>query len=492
MQLVVPVAAALQEGIALILAPRHVLLLQQMPLVGPLLRRQLRMGIADMLEFVHGHAEGHKGQRLLQVGEAELVRLIAEEPLGIGIGKLLHGHGVNFGNVGRLAVVVRDGLAAHGHIAGKGVAKLVGQHLHIKDRVVEAGEDKGGLQAGQARHVTGGCLARLVLQIHQLMVDHEIDELAGLRADLVVHLLGSLHHEGIVARGLGVSVREDHFLIVPHDVVDAEALCLRVIELLAQRHEEGAHLLAEGCDLLFAVVRAALLEIADGDVVLIAEVLAHLVADADQLVPDLLQTRLVVLVEFGVGPDGSGAHGAVGVLKILLHAVEVQRLAVEGNFRSRHNLLIFVGQAALLLAQRDVGLAEQLLLQIHGDKILLAEFLLNVRAERAGRDGLAQRDLLAAEGRQRVVKIGDLRFIEFITGVQRMADVRDGILRGQLAVFAVHLKKQRAQSLVALRVFDRSFPILELCAVCIQIGALIFQGRKSEIVHGVPVSPHIL
>ena len=323
------------------------------------------------------------------------------------------------------------------------------------------------------------------------MVDHEIDELARLRADLVVHLLGSLHHEGIVTRGLGVSVREDHFLVVPHNMVDAETLGLRVIELLAQRHEEGAHLLAEGCDLLFAVVRAALLEIADGDVVLIAEVFAHLVADADQLVPDLLQTRLVVLVEFGVGPDGSGAHGTVGVLEILLHAVEVQRLAVEGNFRSRHNLLIFVGQAALLLAQGDVRLAEHLLLQIHAHKILLAEFLLNIRAERAGRDGLAQRDLLAAEGRQRVVKIGDLRFIEFITGVQRMADVRDGILREQLAVLAVDLQHQRTQCVIAFRLLSRSLPFSELCAVCLQIGALIFQGRKSEIVRGVPVSPHI-
>lgn len=93
-----------------------------MPLVGPLLRRQLWMGIADVLELVHGHAEGNEGQRLLQVGEAELVRLIAEEPLGIGIGELLHRHGVDLGDVGRLAVVIRDGLAAHGHIAGKGVA----------------------------------------------------------------------------------------------------------------------------------------------------------------------------------------------------------------------------------------------------------------------------------------------------------------------------------------------------------------------------------
>ena len=77
-----------------------------MPLVRPLLRRQLRMGIADVLELVHGHAEGHEGQRLLQVRKPELVRLIAEEPLGIGIGELLHGHGVNLRDVGRFTVIV--------------------------------------------------------------------------------------------------------------------------------------------------------------------------------------------------------------------------------------------------------------------------------------------------------------------------------------------------------------------------------------------------
>ena len=64
-------------------------------------------------------------------------------------------------------------------------------------------------------------------------------------------------------------------------MVEAEALGLRVIELLAQGDKERAHLLAEGRDLLFAVIRAALLQIADGDVVLIAEVFAHLVADFD-------------------------------------------------------------------------------------------------------------------------------------------------------------------------------------------------------------------
>ena len=64
------------------------------------------MRIADVLELIHRHAERHKRQRLLQVRKPELVRLIAEEPLGIGIGELLHGHGVNLRDVGRFTVIV--------------------------------------------------------------------------------------------------------------------------------------------------------------------------------------------------------------------------------------------------------------------------------------------------------------------------------------------------------------------------------------------------
>ena len=106
MQLVIPVAAALHKRVVLVLAPRHILLLQQMPLVRPLLGGQLGMRIADVLELIHRHAERHKRQRLLQVRKPELVRLIAEEPLGIGIGELLHGHGVNLRDVGRFTVIV--------------------------------------------------------------------------------------------------------------------------------------------------------------------------------------------------------------------------------------------------------------------------------------------------------------------------------------------------------------------------------------------------
>ena len=173
------------------------------------------------------------------------------------------------------------------------------------------------------------------------------------------------------------------------------------------------------------------------------------------------------------------------MLKILLQAIEVQRLAVERNFRCGHDLLILVGQTALLLAQRDVFLAVQLLLQIHGDEILLAVFLLDVRPVGAGGDGLAERDLRAAERGQRVLQIGDLRLIKFVARVERVPDVRNGILRGQLARLAVDLKHQRAQRAIALRMLDRILPPGKLLPPRLQIRPLIFQSRKLIIIHSV-------
>ena len=91
------------------------------------------------------------------------------------------------------------------------------------------------------------------------------------------------------------------------------------------------------------------------------------------------------------------------MLEVFLDAIKIQSLAVEGDLGGGHDLLIFVGQAALLLTQRDVGFAEQLLLQVHGDKVLLAKFLLDVRTEGAGRDCFAERHLIAAERGQCVL-----------------------------------------------------------------------------------------
>ena len=100
-------------------------------------------------------------------------------------------------------------------------------------------------------------------------------------------------------------------------------------------------------------------------------------------------------------------------------------------------------------------------------------------------DGLAERDLRAAERGQRVLQIGDLRLIKFVARVERVPDVRNGILRGQLARLAVDLKHQRAQRAIALRMLDRILPPGKLLPPRLQIRPLIFQSRKLIIIHSV-------
>ena len=98
-QLVIPVPAPVKEIIRLIRAPRHIFLLELFPLQRPLLRRQAGIGITDVLELVDRHAKRHKCECLLQMGKAELVRLIPEKALCIRIGKLLHRHGMDLRDI---------------------------------------------------------------------------------------------------------------------------------------------------------------------------------------------------------------------------------------------------------------------------------------------------------------------------------------------------------------------------------------------------------
>ena len=328
--------------------------------------------------------------------------------------------------------------------------------------MIEAGKDERRLQALKIGHIAGGCLAGLVLQIHQLMFDHEVDELPGFGADLMIHLLRRPDHKGIVSGRLGIAVRENHLFVTEADGVKSETLCLRLVELPAQRHQHRAYLLAESGNLFFTVVRASLLQIADRDVILIAEILTNLIADPDQLVPNFLQARLIVLIELGIRPDRRAAHLAVGILKILLHAVEVQDLAVKGNLRRGHDFLVFVGQAALALAQGDILLAEELLLQVDAHKKLLAELLFQFRAETAACDGFVEGDIRLLQQGAGFVEIFHFFFVEFVAGVERVADIGKRALGVQLAVCPIPLQKDRAKLLIASGVLNRGFPFCKL------------------------------
>ncbi len=91
------------------------------------------------------------------------------------------------------------------------------------------------------------------------MVDHEIDELACLGAEIVIHFSRFFDHESLVADRLGISVGKYEFFVVCHDPVNADALRLRLIKFFAKRNDLFSDLLAERRDLFLTVVAPALL-----------------------------------------------------------------------------------------------------------------------------------------------------------------------------------------------------------------------------------------
>ena len=175
--LVVPHPAAAHEFVLRIVgAPGHIFLFQLAPFKRAFTRGEPGVGIADVLEFVHRNAEGDKGHSLLQMAVTVFIGIRAEEAFGIGVAELLHGHGMNLGYVGRFAVIIADGLGAHGFVPGEGVAHFVGEHLGIEGGVVEAGENKRRAVFGQIGHIAGGCLSGAVFQVEKPVLYHKVDK----------------------------------------------------------------------------------------------------------------------------------------------------------------------------------------------------------------------------------------------------------------------------------------------------------------------------
>ena len=228
-QLVIPPAAAGHKFIVFIRPPGHIFPFQFVPFAGPFFRCKFRMCVANMLEFVNGNAEGNKGDGLLQMGEAEFISLITEEIFRPGVAKLLHGHGMDLGDIRGFRIIIGYRLIAHCHVTGKGVPKFVCQYLNIPNSPVETGENKRSQEVRKIGHVACGGLARFVFQIHQTVIDHEVDEFAGFRTELMVHLLRLWYQHLVIPDGLGVAIRENAFFVINHHVGDAETFCLSFV-----------------------------------------------------------------------------------------------------------------------------------------------------------------------------------------------------------------------------------------------------------------------
>ena len=280
--------------------------------------------------------------------------VLAEEQVVPGGRQELHCHRVDLGALHTGAFQVGgDFRVPLGHIALKGMAALVGQHIHVGGGVVPVGKDEGSLVGGQAGHIAAGHLAGTAFDVEQLVVLHEVDERGGLRAQLMVHGAGGGHPGVVALDGPGVAVPEGDRQVGEGQVLDAGALFAQLDDLFQLGDHIVGHLVAELPDLFRAVADAVHPHVGKLTVIVVAQDLCLLVQVLDDLGVQLVQFGAVGVEVTGLGLVGGAADGGVQIFLIRAKLGNGQLLAVELDQCTAVDLLVLADQRVVLLLEVD-------------------------------------------------------------------------------------------------------------------------------------------
>ena len=423
MELALPAGAPAVERQILEVIPGAVLMLQRHPDLIALGGGQVGIFIHAVLELVHHAAVGDEGEGLLAVGDLILAGGGAEEQVVEGAGEELHAHGVALAGLHGGAHELGNDALLHGAPAGKGVARLVGQHVHVAGGAVEVGENEGGMVVVNLGAVAAGGLAVLAEHVQQLIFIHVVDEGGGLGAQIVVHLQTGGQDVVGAALGDGVAVGEEHQVIVELQLVKADALGLGLLYPGHDGHQVGSDLITEGSHLGGVVAVAAQTVVGQGDEVVVAHHAALGGADVDKLVIEPVQLLTVLVEEAALGLGGRLADGTVGALLVGAQLGQGHGLAVELHHGGGVQLLVLAGELILLLNQLHHLRLEGAEFNLQVGENQLAELLLQGGAEGGGQHGGVDLLLqLTQEGEVLVVEVV-LLVVEFVTGVDGVADI---------------------------------------------------------------------
>ena len=432
MQLTLPACTAAIEGKTGKIDPRAVLLFQLEPLGIAFIGGQIRVLVHDVLELVHFASVSKEHKTVLSVEQGVFVGIPAEEQMMPRCSQELHGHGVDLGalHAGAFQIGGHFGITL-GHIALKGVAALVGQHVHIAGGVVPVGKNEGGLVAGQAGHIAAGHLAGAALHIEQLVVLHKVDELGGFRAKLMVHGAGGIHTGFVAGNGLGIAVLEHDGQIGEGGAGNAGALCTHGHHLLQLGHHIVCHLIAEFPDLFRAVADAVHAHIGKLTVVVIAHHPGLCIQVLHDLAVQLVQLGTVGVKITGLGLVGGAAHGRVQILLVRAQLRDGELFAVQFHQCAAVDLLVAAHQSIELLLQLHGAVIHAQNGILHTGHTGGAEFFgqgihMRVRKESAA-------DLYAGVGHGGAVGIKEVLlslpvFIAGVAGVVDVGKVRGGVV----------------------------------------------------------------
>ena len=129
------------------------------------------------------------------------------------------------------------------------------------------------------------------------------------------------------------------------------------------------------------------------------------------------------------------------MLEELLKSVEISLFTHEFHLAGSHDALILIGKFCLLLHERNVLLAEGLLLKVHLGEILLSEFLFDIRSVRAFLDRRVICQHIRHYSRHGLVDPLVLLIVELILGIKGVPDADDGKQCGEFFALLFRLHK---------------------------------------------------
>ena len=365
------------------------------------------------------------------------------------------------------------------HPRGKRVPRLVRHDLHVVLRAVEVRKNERDFVLAEARAVAAARLAGGREHIHQLVVEHHIEELAGLGRERLVEFFAVRQNRVRVAAGLGVAAAEHKRIVGKvHRILFPEALCLLTVDAVRQRDEVFDHRRAEFFHVVLAVAVAPHAVVAERGVAAVAELFAHRVAQMDHFVVNVVKLRLMLLIPSTFCFPSSEAARVVGVVFERRELRDRVHAALKRDLRAGDQLAVRLREVVFLLALRDdlrrEGFARDL--SVHEHQI--AELRLEVLAERAFQQRAFPGILILFQLRRGSIPERLFRVVKFVARVDRVPHACQRRLRFHADRRCVVLQKD----LTGLRIVLRSLQLLrqpaQLFLYRTQIRALIFHLRK--------------
>ena len=343
MHLVLPAGALLQIGNTFGRNMRAELLFKIQPGRIAFSGGHIRIFIHDVLEGVHHGPVGQEGEGLQCVHEAVVARFITEELFHVRPGKEFHAHGVGFGRLHAAAAQLQGKAIVSNEIGVEGVARLVGDDIHISGSAVEVGENEGLLKFRKFRAVAAAPFIFAAVHIKGVVFQHHVDKLRSFVAHGVIHLPCGSKDFSFSERS-GVAARNHNAVIIEHIVFDSETLRILHAQAGHHRYHVTQDVFTEDTNLFLIITEPAHTVIAELDKVAVTHLFCHAVTHVDHTVIDAVQFCLMLLQTAAENLEAFLAGFAVFRLGVFHEHGAGHGFAPEGELHAAHEIGILPHQ----------------------------------------------------------------------------------------------------------------------------------------------------